>query len=65
VAKTVFDVLVEKLKEHRATYVDAVSSGRAVDFSVYREQCGLIRGLDLALREIQDLAQNYMDDAND
>ena len=42
--------------------MDALASGRAVDFAAYREQCGLIRGLDLALREIIDLSRNYMDD---
>lgn len=61
-AKTVFDVLIDKLNEHRATHADALASGRAVDFAAYREQCGLIRGLDLALREIIDLSRNYMDD---
>lgn len=64
-AKTVFDVLVDKLSEHRATHVDALASGRAGDFSAYREQCGLIRGLDLALREVIDLSRNFMDDDDD
>lgn len=64
-AKTVFDVLVEKLQEHRANHVDALSSGRAADFAAYREQCGLIRGLDLALREVLDLSRNYMEDDDD
>lgn len=61
-AKTVFDVLIEKLNEHRATHSDALASGRAADFAAYREQCGLIRGLDIALREVVDLSRNFMDD---
>lgn len=61
-AKTVFDVLIEKLNEHRATHSDALASGRAADFAAYREQCGLIRGLDIALREVIDLSRNFMDD---
>ena len=61
-AKTVFDVLIEKLNEHRATHSEALASGRAADFAAYREQCGLIRGLDIALREVIDLSRNFMDD---
>lgn len=64
-AKSVFDVLQEKLLEHRKTHVDFLASGGAVDFAVYQHQCGLIRGLDLALRDIQDLAQNFMDENDD
>lgn len=64
-AKTVFDVLIEKLQEHRVTYVDTLASGRAGDFAAYREQCGLIRGLDLALREVTDLSRHYMEDDDD
>jgi len=64
-AKTVFDVLIEKLNEHRATHSDALASGRAADFAAYREQCGLIRGLDIALREVIDLSRNFMDDNDD
>lgn len=64
-AKTVFDVLQDKLFEHRKSHVDFLASGGAADFSVYQQQCGLIRGLDLALREIQDLAQNFMDADDD
>jgi len=64
-AKTVFDVLIEKLMEHRESHVDFLASGKASSFDVYQEQCGLIRGLDIALRDINDLARNYMEDAND
>lgn len=64
-AKTVFDVLNDKLQEHRKSHVDFLASGGATDFSVYQHQCGLIRGLDLALREIQDLAQHILDDDDD
>ena len=64
-AKTVFDVLIEKLEEHRESHVDFLAGGKASSFDVYREQCGLIRGLDIALRDIQDLARNFMEDRDD
>lgn len=64
-AKSVFDVLIDKLQEHRKSHVDFLASGGAADFAGYQHQCGLIRGLDLALRDIHDLAQNFMDENDD
>lgn len=64
-AKTVFDVLIDKFQEHRASYVDALAGGRPADFAAYREQCGLIRGLDIALREVQDLSRHYLEDEDE
>jgi hypothetical protein len=64
-AKTVFDVLREKLIAHKHAIADSLVSGAIKDYAEYRELCGLIRGLETAQREIQDLAQNYMDDDND
>jgi hypothetical protein len=62
VAKTVYDVLLDKLAAHAQAVADSVSSGAAKDYAEYRELCGLIRGLETAKREITDLAQM---DAND
>lgn len=64
-AKTVFDVLNEKLTEHQRSSEDFLQSGGAKDFAEYREVCGVIRGLNAALREISDLSRNYMDDNDD
>ena len=64
-AKTVFDVLQDKLLEHRKSHVDFLAGGGAADFAVYQAQCGLIRGLDIALREVIDLSRNFMDDNDD
>ena len=64
-AKTVFDVLNEKLTEHQRSSEDFLQSGGAKDFAEYREVCGVIRGLNAALREISDLSRNYMDDNAD
>ena len=64
-AKTVFDALDGKLAEHQQSQEQFISSGRAEDFATYRESCGVIRGLAIARREIQDLAKNYMDAEDD
>jgi len=61
-ARTVFDVLIIKLEEHRSSAIDVLSMGNVDDYAKYRELCGSIRGLELALREIRDLAQTYLDD---
>ena len=61
-AKTVFDVLIDKFEEHIKSHTDFIASGRAEDYSVYKEQCGLIRGLTTAIREVEDLSRNFMDD---
>lgn len=64
-AKTVFDVLIDKIAAHRNAVADSLVSGHGKDYAEYRELCGLIRGLETAQREIADLAQNYLDDDND
>lgn len=64
-AKTVFDVLIDKLAAHRNAVADSLVSGSSKDYAEYRELCGLIRGLETAQREVQDLAQNYLDDKDE
>ena len=64
-AKTVFDLLQEKLTDHKRSSEEFIQSGAAKDFAEYREVCGVIRGLDAALREVGDLSRNYMDDDDD
>lgn len=64
-AKTIFDVLDDRL----ITAVEAqevfVTSGGAKTLEGYKEACGVIRGLTLARRELQDLAKNYMEENDD
>lgn len=60
-AKTVYDVLVQKITAHIGAVADSVSSGAAKDYAEYRELCGLIRGLETAKREVTDLAQQQME----
>ena len=64
-AKTVFDVLKEKLTETKTSSEEFLNSGGAKDYAAYREVCGVIRGLDAALREVNELSRNYMEDEDD
>ena len=52
-AKTVFDVLNEKLTEIKTKARRVLYSGGAKDFAGYKEVCGVIRGLDAARRELK------------
>lgn len=47
-AKTVLDVLIERLDSDIERASEFLTSGRAEDHSSYRELCGLIRGLETA-----------------
>jgi len=64
-AKTVFDVLQDKITVEMQAATDHLTSGAANDFARYRDLCGFIRGLEVALREIEDLSRNYMEDEDD
>ena len=64
-AKTVFDVLNDKFTDHKRSSEEFLTSGGCKDFAEYRQVCGVIRGLDTALREINDLARNYMEEEDD
>lgn len=61
-AKTVFQVLNEKLEGQKEHARDALLGGTAQDFAAYKELCGLIRGLETAQREVTDLAKQIMED---
>ncbi len=61
-AKTVFDVLINKLNQRIDAVQDSLVSGTCQDFAAYKEQCGVIHGLALARREVQDLAKHLKDD---
>jgi len=64
-AKTVFDVLIEKITDQKKSSEQFLQTAGAKDFAEYKEVCGVLRGLDSALREINDLSRNYMEDADD
>lgn len=62
---TVFDVLEKKMKDSLSGAQERLCGGGAKDFAEYRETCGYIRGLETALREVQDLARNYLEGDDD
>jgi len=64
-AKTVFDVLMERIDEQRSSASDFLYAGSAKDYAGYREVVGLIRGLEASRRIIEDLSRNYMSDDDD
>jgi hypothetical protein len=61
-AKTVFDVLVEKHKEDVDSSTEFLVNGGAKSFDEYREVVGRIRGLQLAIQTTKDLSRNFMEE---
>ncbi len=61
-AKTVFDVLNEKIDEHKRSASEFLADGGCKDFAHYKNMCGIIQGLSVAQREIKDLSRNFMED---
>ena len=61
-AKTVFDVLKQKIGEDKSSALHFLGSGGAKDFAQYREITGLIRGLEACNNYVEDLSGSYMDD---
>jgi len=61
-ATTVFGVLNNKLTEHKTSAQEFLNNGGAKDFAGYREGCGVIQGLNIALRELNDLSRKYMEE---
>jgi hypothetical protein len=65
VAKTVFDVLVDRIGEQASSAKDFLTAGSPKEYSEYREVVGLVRGLESAIQVIEDLSRNYMEDEDD
>jgi len=64
-AKTVFEVLRNRLEDEISRVQDYLSEGKVSDYATYKELCGVIRGLTHAVDAISDLEQNYLDQDND
>ena len=64
-AKTVFDVLIEKFEEDVASSADFLINGGAKDYAEYREVAGRVRGLRLAIQSTKDLSRSQMDEEDD
>jgi hypothetical protein len=65
VAKTVFDVLKDRLQEEIDVVSTHLAFGKAGDYADYKELCGQIRGLRTAQSLVVDLAKNFMDEDDD
>jgi hypothetical protein len=64
-AKTVFDVLRDKIEEDKFSASEFLSSGGAKDFPQYKEITGMIRGLNACLNHVNDLSRNFLEDDDD
>tara|TARA_R100001460_G_scaffold33742_3_gene65951 strand:+ start:1100 stop:1297 length:198 start_codon:yes stop_codon:yes gene_type:complete len=64
-AKTVFDVLKDRINDDISSAQSFLNAGSPKDYANYREVVGLIRGLEATKYYIEDLAKNYMDDDDD
>lgn len=60
-ANTVFSVLIKKCKDQAEALKESLARGKAKSFEEYKETCGSIRGLEYAIKEIEDLSRNYED----
>ena len=54
-AKTVLDVLKERLEDDKSSAIEFLTAGGAKDFAMYKETTGLVRGLETCLQYIEDL----------
>jgi len=61
-AKTVYDVLIEKINEVAESASDHLTAGAPKEYADYREVVGLIRGLNLSRQIVQELAKLQEDD---
>jgi hypothetical protein len=65
VAKTVYDVLIEKMGEDVRASAEFLVAGSAKDYAEYREVVGRIRGLRLSIGATEDLKRSQMEEDND
>ena len=64
-AKTVYDVLIEKHEEDVASSTQFLVGGGAKDFAEYREVVGRIRVLQLAIQTTKDLLRSMEDNEDE
>jgi len=64
-AKTVFDVLREKIEDDMSSASNFLGNGGAKDFAQYKEITGMLRGLTSCMNHVNDLSRNYLEDDDD
>ena len=64
-AKTVFDVLIQKFEEDVASSTQFLVGGGVTDHASYKEVVGRIRGLQLAIQTTKDLSRSQMEEDDD
>ena len=63
--KTVFEVLVDRITDQKRSSEEFIRTGAAKAYADYKEVCGVLRGLDTALREVNDLSRIHMENQDD
>ena len=64
-AKTVFDVLKDRINDDISSAQSFLNAGSPKDYANYREVVGLIRGLEASKSYIEDLSRNFMESDDD
>lgn len=64
-AKTVYDVLINRIEEEMTSAQNFLNAGSAKDYPNYREIVGLIRGLKSSVLHIKDLAKQQLEGDDD
>ena len=64
-AKTVFDVLREKIEDDMSSASNFLSNGGAKDFAQYKEITGMLLVITSCMKHVNDLSSNYLEDDND
>lgn len=64
--KQILELLIKKLQDRVFTISESLRNGSAKDFAEYQSLCGVVRGLELAQMEINDLLRRLkeQDDGN-
>ena len=62
VTMDVLQFLRDKIREDIRNYTDDLANGQCTDFAVYKQLCGVIRGLSYAERHLLDLADHLKED---
>ncbi len=60
-AKTLFEVLTDRIDDQISSSTEFLTAGSAKDFANYREVVGLLRGLQSSKAIVEDLSRNYGD----